>query len=239
MSQTFQARYVGEGKSIDHTPSAALAAGDVSVTDGVLGIAGRPIAASANGSLGTRGIYDFVKVNGAISRGAIVYWDADGDPQGGTAGTGAATTTSTNNTPIGRVIAAAGASDELVRVVLFDAPSVTNTTTSVGPVVATIADPGDGEAIPVTGSGTVDLVTAGAETRTLADPTFQGQELVLNMLTDGGDCVVTAASPINQAGNDTLTFAAVRDCIHLRAINTASGLEWTVVGNDGVALSTA
>jgi len=37
-----------------------------------------------------------------------------------------------------------------------------------------IADPGDGEAIPVTASGNVAITTAGAETRTLAAPGSAG-----------------------------------------------------------------
>ena len=53
---------------------------------------------------------------GVIAEGTDIYWDADGDPVGGTAGTGCATTVSTDNTYMGKSVAAAGSSDETVRV---------------------------------------------------------------------------------------------------------------------------
>lgn len=241
MAQRFQARIrTGSGDTFPFVAASDLVNGQVVVIDGILGVVDADYASGKLASARKSGRADFVKVNGAISRGAVVYWDEDGNPQGGTAGTGAATTTDTDNTPIGLVIEAAGATDETVHVLMFNAPSVTNTTTSVGPDTNEIADPGDGEAIPVTASGTVMIVTGGSgETGTLADPTFVGQRLTLTMLTDGGgDRVITAASPVNQTGNNTLTFGAVRDTIVLQAIEAAASLEWQVVANDGVALST-
>ena len=102
----------------------------------------------------------------------------------------------------------------------------------------TIADPGTGVAIPVTNSGSVAITTAGAETNSLADPTFMGQTLSLFADTYAvGDRVVTAASRINQAGNTIMTFGAVGDFIKLEAITIGGSLKWQVVSNDGVALS--
>ncbi len=238
MAQDYQALLIADQGYIDYTPGSDVEAGEVVVQSGLLGIATVPISSGDLGALATRGVFDVVKVNGALTVGAVVYWDEDGNPQGGTAGTGGATSTSTDNTPLGRVLVAAGITDEVVRVQLFDAPSVTNTTTSVGPATNEIDDPGDGEAIPVAASGTIMLVSADAETRTLADPSFVGQELTLTMLTDGGDIVITAASPVNQTGNDTLTFGAVRDTIKLVAIEATASNEWQIAYNDGVALST-
>lgn len=101
-----------------------------------------------------------------------------------------------------------------------------------------IADPGDAGAIPVTASGSVALVTAGAETRTLADPTFIGQSLSLYMKTDGGNCVVTSASDVtNTSGENIMTFADVGDSVILIAIEDGSDLEWRTLQNDGAALS--
>lgn len=239
MAQDFQARRHKEGDYIDHTPGSAVAAGDVVVQSGLLAIATVPIAASELGALATEGVFDVVKANGSISVGAVVYWDDDGNPQGGTAGTGCATTTSTDNTPIGRAIVAAGTTDEVVRVKLFNSPSVTNTTTSIGPDVNEITDPDDAGAIPVTQSGTCMLVSAGAETRTLAIPTFLGQRITLTCKTYVGNIVLTAAAAVNQTGNNTLTFGAARDTIVLQAIElNGDTLAWQVVANDGVALST-
>lgn len=101
-----------------------------------------------------------------------------------------------------------------------------------------IVDPGNAGAIPVTRSGHVPLVTAAAETRTLADPAAAGLTLDLYFKTDVGNCVVTSASPVNQTGNNTLTFADVGDHIRLAAIEDGADIEWRVVANDGVALST-
>lgn len=101
-----------------------------------------------------------------------------------------------------------------------------------------IVDPGDAGAIPVIRSGYVPLVTGAAETRTLADADAPGLTLDLYFKTDVGNCVVTSASPINQTGNNTMTFADVGDHLRLSSIEDGADLEWRVVANDGVALST-
>lgn len=103
-----------------------------------------------------------------------------------------------------------------------------------------LADPGTGQAIPVTRSAYVGITVAGAgETNTLAIPTFIGQRLILNAdaIGGGGTRAVTCAQAINQAGNTVMTFGAARDVIVLEAIKVGGALRWTVVGNDGVALS--
>jgi len=100
-------------------------------------------------------------------------------------------------------------------------------------------DPGASGAIPVNrGSGSIALVTAGAETRTLAAPGYIGQELTLYFKTDGGDCVVTAASDVtNTAGENVMTFSDAGEHIRLVAIEKGAALVWRVVANDGVVLS--
>lgn len=100
-----------------------------------------------------------------------------------------------------------------------------------------IPDPGDAGAIPVLLSGSVALVSAGAETRTLADPTFRGQKLTLYCDTYVGNIVVTAASPINVANNTVMTFGAVSEYITLEAVTVGGALVWQVGSNDGVGLS--
>jgi len=100
-----------------------------------------------------------------------------------------------------------------------------------------VADPGTGAAIPVTTSATINITSAGAETNTLAIPTFLGQVLILNMNVFGGNRVITSAQGINQAGNTTMTFGAARDSIMLRSVLVGGALRWQVVANDGVALA--
>lgn len=101
-----------------------------------------------------------------------------------------------------------------------------------------VTDPGNAGAIPVTASGSCPLVTAGAETRTLANPSAINQILTLYFKTDGGDCVVTAASAFNATGNNTITLNDAGDSITLRGIHNGTGLVWRVMANDGTSLST-
>ena len=78
---------------------------------------------------------------------------------------------------------------------------------------------------------------AGAETRLLTDPIFEGQVLDLIFETDLGDCVITADSAVNQTGNTIMTFADGGD--HLRLIGARDGagdFEWRVIVNDGITL---
>ncbi len=101
-----------------------------------------------------------------------------------------------------------------------------------------IPDPGDAGAIEVSHPGFCELTTGGAETRTLADPAFRGEIIDLYCFYDGGNNVVTAASPINQSANTIMTFTDVGE--HIRLIgfyNATDGWEWRVVANDGVGLS--
>ena len=102
-----------------------------------------------------------------------------------------------------------------------------------------ISDPGNGAAIPATDSGFVNLVTGGAETRTLAIPAAEGLEITINMLTDAGDGVLTVASAVNTAGNNTLTFANIGEVCRLLACDLNGTLAWRIVDNDSVARSTA
>jgi hypothetical protein len=101
-----------------------------------------------------------------------------------------------------------------------------------------ITDPGNAGAIPVTRSGVCAMTSAGAETRTLAIPSFIGQRLVLVADTYVGDIVVTAASAVNVANNNTLTFGAVSEAIELVGVSVGGTLCWQVGWNDNVGLST-
>jgi hypothetical protein len=103
----------------------------------------------------------------------------------------------------------------------------------------TIADPGTGAAIPVTHSVNIALtIAAGAETNTLAAPTYRGQTMAIIADTAGGGSrAITSAVSINQATNTIMTFGALRDFIKLEGVYASGTLKWQVVANDGVALS--
>lgn len=284
MAQTFQGRRVAEGLSIDYTPGSDVSAGDVVVQENVIGIAPKAIAASVKGALDVHGVFAIVKKQEAFATvGAPVFWDATGDPYGGTAGTGAATATVGANRRIGFVIVAAGANDEYVICLLRSSLALTaeafaladltdvdtvlytagllliadgtskyadvamsgdGTIAANGALTLTdaltkvVADPGDAGAIAVTASGSCPLVSAGAETRTLAIPPVVGRVLSLSFKTDVDDIVLTVASAVNQTGNNTLTFADAGDHIMLIGTDVGGTLYWRVVCNDGVALST-
>lgn len=146
---------------------------------------------------------------------------------------------------LGAALASSANGQGASRVSIEDAGgSFTNTTvegafTELGPErgSATVADPGNAGAISVVRSGAVAIVSAGAETRTLAIPTFIGQELSIYFQTDGGDCVITVASAINQAGNTIITLNDVDDSILLKGVWNGVARAWRVVQNDGPTLS--
>jgi hypothetical protein len=103
-----------------------------------------------------------------------------------------------------------------------------------------IADPGNGNAIPVTDSGWCPLVSgAGAETRTIADPTSAGMRIRLFMDTDGGgNIAVTAASAIDSVpGNTVMTFGDAGDYITLFSISLGAAFAWRYDAPNGVALT--
>jgi hypothetical protein len=95
-----------------------------------------------------------------------------------------------------------------------------------------IQDPGHAGAIDVTRSGVVMLVSAAAETRTVARPARVGLKIALFFLTDGGDCVVTFASAINAAGNTIVTHDTAGDCVYFTSVRTsATAFGWRLEAN--------
>ena len=106
------ATFVQDGSSIDYTPSADVAAGDVVVQEDLIGIARTPIAANALGSLAVAGVFDVPKATGsgsAIAAGATVYWDVAEQVAKTDSETGA-------NKLLGKVVKAAADADATVRV---------------------------------------------------------------------------------------------------------------------------
>lgn len=77
-------------EAIDYTPSGAVVGGDVVVLNGIVGVAVTDIAASDQGSLSICGLFRLPKTTAAWVRGLPVFWNPTGDPDSGTAGTGAA-----------------------------------------------------------------------------------------------------------------------------------------------------
>lgn len=105
-----------------------------------------------------------------------------------------------------------------------------------------LTDPGDAGAIPVTNSGTLLMDCAsGAETRTLADPSFAGQKLDLVLNNNAGTSIaVTAASDLDSIGNTVLTFDTEGETARLVGIQVdGTDLVWRVFLCDGTSAAPA
>jgi predicted RecA/RadA family phage recombinase len=103
------ADYYQDGDLINYTPGSAVAAGAVVVLADLITVAPRPIAANALGAVAVEGVFKLPKASGAISQGAIVYWDSTNSN---------VTTTSSGNKRAGKAAEAAASGDAVVPVLL-------------------------------------------------------------------------------------------------------------------------
>ena len=78
------------------------------------------------------------------------------------------------------------------------------------------------------------MATAAVSAYSLANGT-PGQTKHIVMITDGGNAVITVATPGMPGTDTTLTFDTVGDACTLLFIDTTSG--WCVVGNNGVVIA--
>lgn len=103
------AQFISSGKSLDYTPTADVAAGDVVVIGDIVAVAPRDIPANALGSVQTYGVFEFEKASSTtFAAGAKVYFNA---------GTGRATSTNTDKF-CGHAVAAAASGSTAVQVLL-------------------------------------------------------------------------------------------------------------------------
>jgi len=109
------ATLIQDGCSIDYTPAADVAAGDVVVQGELVGVAPRPIVAGELGALAVEGVFAFPKAvtaGSAIAAGANTYWNSVVKQATTNAAAGA-------NKLIGKTILAAVDADTTVRVRLL------------------------------------------------------------------------------------------------------------------------
>lgn len=99
-----------------------------------------------------------------------------------------------------------------------------------------IPDPGASGTIVVNESlAVVNLVSAAAESRTLALPTRQGVIVKLHMMTDGGDITLTVASAYNETGDTTFTFSEVGQHATFESFMTSAGVYfWRLTSHYGI-----
>lgn len=103
-------------ENVPYTPSSAKSAGDVVQEGCIFGPVATDLGASEAGSQHFMGIVEFPKIASlAIARGARLYWDADGNPSSGTAGSGAMSTDGTLGECRAIAVQAASASAHTVK----------------------------------------------------------------------------------------------------------------------------
>ena len=132
MAQT-PAQPYHSGTQIDYTPVAAVTAGDIVLIGTVPCVAPNAIAASVKGAVDCGGSWKVPKTTDTFSAGDAVYWDADGDPVTGTAGTGAADSSAATGNLMGFAEEDAATGDTYVKV-MFTAAK--RTATIAGSVTA-------------------------------------------------------------------------------------------------------
>lgn len=118
-----------EGNLLDYTPGSAVVAGQVVQIGNLAAICATAIAASVLGAAQVRGVVKVVAaaVTGAI--GDVIGWDEDGDPYGGTASSGAATTMLQDaDFILGSLVTAVTATDGVAYVLLNDVKDVQSVT---------------------------------------------------------------------------------------------------------------
>jgi hypothetical protein len=99
---------------------------------------------------------------------------------------------------------------------------------------ATIADPGSSGVISIDKSPVqVNLVTAGAETRTLARPKRAGAKVTLWARTISTSCTVTVTGGLNEFGDTTIAFANAGEFAVFEGFETATAgtYEWRMIAS--------
>jgi len=109
--------YIGEGERIVVTTSTAVTSGDLLMVNDLAAVALHDAAGEEKVACQAVGIFRLAhKANEAITQGTKVYWDADGDPLDGEAGSGCLTATATDNKYVGICWADAAQADQTIEV---------------------------------------------------------------------------------------------------------------------------
>lgn len=102
--------FVQEGKTLNYTPSGAdVASGDFVLIGVIGGVAKTDIADGKTGAVHISGVYSVAKASGAVTQGALLYWDSTNS---------VLTTTATSNTLVGVAAEAAASGDANVKILL-------------------------------------------------------------------------------------------------------------------------
>lgn len=97
-------------------------------------------------------------------------------------------------------------------------------------------DPGNAGTITIERTPAyIPLVSAGAETRTLARPTREGVTCNLHMKTHGGDITLTVTGGFNVTGDTTFTFSAVGQFATFLSCYDGTNFYWRLVSHYALA----
>lgn len=104
---------------------------------------------------------------------------------------------------------------------------------------ATIVDPGSAGTITVNkGNAICNIVTAGAEARTLARPTRAGVIFTMHGQTLDGACTITPTGGFNEAGTSTIVLTNAGETVTLISKYDGTNYGWRVVSRGGLAALT-
>lgn len=190
MAQTPALLYA-DGDVIDYTPGSAVAAGDIVVLGSRPLPAPVAIAANEKGVLAVEGVWKIPQKAEIQTAGNAVYWDTDGDPYGGTAGSGASTATASAGYLIGFVAETSAATDSYVKVYLR---GTTAAATVAGAVTATDIEAED-SSLGINGLDAAQggaIVLAGGTSSTAANA--------------GGAITLTGGTPGTEGAGGALTL---------------------------------
>lgn len=96
-------------------------------------------------------------------------------------------------------------------------------------------DPGDaGSIVSDRTPQSVGLISAAAETRTLARPTRIGSTMTLFMRSDGGDITVTVTGGYNEAGETTLTFDDAGQFAVFQSFYDGTDYFWRLISHSSI-----
>lgn len=207
--------FVQEGKSINYTPAAAVAAGVIVPLGELIGITKSPIAASAVGSLCIEGVFRVIKdgTSGpAFAVGEMVHWDSVNSlaVRGGAAGSGIY--------PLGTCTEAASDSVAEVECQLlpYNMPAAFQGKTWEDVTLA-----GGSKTLDVEDSGKVINITVGSATNVVTLPAVAaGLGLCVRLGTSGGRIAISPNASDAILGPD-LTGVADTDRILAAATSLA------------------
>lgn len=236
-------QYLKEGKSIPHTPVAAVYAGNIINLGSVCGFAPRDIGASALGTIAVTGVIRAPFVGGIVANiGDNVWWDANGTPYGGAA-TGAMTVDATaGDWWVGTLTAATSATGTTCDIALNQEnldlpawPEKTHIDISTNDTLAA-ADH----------SGSVVHITADGIEVTLPGGVVGMEYIVQNDMADGDSIIKIIPDGTEELEGANITLAAADtinltkdtgirgDFLHLEAVVQAAAMAWKVTAKRGI-----